>query len=86
MTRHFDGNSKTRGRPPTDSNDMNIINFINVLSSFGIKVWLTDDILYSLMTYTTVSINTGYTKNYMIPRISPVDGSISIHLVLLADK
>jgi hypothetical protein len=43
MTSHFGGNSKTGGRPPTDSNDMNIMNSINAVSLFAITVRLTDD-------------------------------------------
>jgi len=43
------------GSPPKDSNDVNIINFINVASLFVIMVWLINETPDNLIAETTVS-------------------------------
>jgi hypothetical protein len=43
------------GRPPSDSSDVNIMNFIRVASLFVIIVWLMNDVPDSLMADTTVT-------------------------------
>jgi hypothetical protein len=44
------------GSPPRDNNDVNIINFINVVSLFVIIVWLMNDTPESLIATTIVSV------------------------------
>jgi hypothetical protein len=55
MTIHFGRNPRNGGSPPKDSSDVNIMNFISVVSLFVIMVWLMNDTPDSLMADTTVS-------------------------------
>jgi len=55
MTIHFGRNPRNGGNPPRDSSDVNIINFISVVSLFVNIVWLIKDTPDSLMADTTVS-------------------------------
>jgi hypothetical protein len=57
MTIHFGRNPRNGGSPPRDSSEVNIINFISVVSLFVIMVWLINDVPDSLMADTTVSAN-----------------------------
>jgi hypothetical protein len=57
ITIHFGRNPRNGGSPPRDSNEVNIINFINVVSLFVIIVWLINDSPDSLMADTTVNAN-----------------------------
>lgn len=57
ITIHFGRNPRNGGSPPRDNNDVNIINFINVVSLFVIIVWLMNDTPESLIAATTVSAN-----------------------------
>jgi hypothetical protein len=57
ITIHFGRNPRNGGRPPSDSKDVNIINFISAASLFVIIVWLINDVPDSLMADTTVSAN-----------------------------
>jgi hypothetical protein len=55
ITIHFGRNPRNGGRPPKDSNDVNIMNFISAVSLFVIMVWLMNDTPESLMAETTVN-------------------------------
>jgi hypothetical protein len=57
MTIHLGRNPRNGGRPPNQSSDVNIMNFINVVSLFVSMVWLIKDVPDSLMADTTVSAN-----------------------------
>ena len=50
-----DSRPRNGGSPPKDNSDVNIINFISVVSLFVIMVWLINDVPESLMADTTVS-------------------------------
>jgi len=52
---HFGRNPRKGGSPPKDSNDVNIMNLIIVISLFVIMIWLINDVPDSLMANTTVS-------------------------------
>lgn len=54
---HFGRNPKNGGSPPSESSDVNIMNFISLFSLFVIRIWLINDTLDSLMTDNTVSTN-----------------------------
>jgi hypothetical protein len=54
MTIHFGRNPRNVGSPPKDSSDVNIINFIGVVSLFVIMVWLMNDVPDNLIADTTV--------------------------------
>lgn len=54
---NFGRNPKNGGNPPGDNSDVNIMNFINVVSLFVVMVWLINDTPYNLMTDTTVNAN-----------------------------
>lgn len=55
MIIHFGRNPRNGGSPPRDSSDVNIMNFISVVSLFVIIVWLMKDVPESLMADTTVN-------------------------------
>ena len=55
ITIHFGRKPRKGGSPPKDSNDVNIMNLIIVISLFVIMVWLINDATDSLMANTTVS-------------------------------
>jgi uncharacterized membrane protein YphA (DoxX/SURF4 family) len=57
ITIHIGKNPRNWGSPPKDSSDVNIINFISVVSLFVIMVWLKKDVPGYLMADTTVSAN-----------------------------
>jgi Trk-type K+ transport system membrane component len=48
ITIHFGKNPRNRGTPSKDNNNVNIINFISVVSLFVITVWLIKDVPDSL--------------------------------------
>jgi len=52
---HFGKNPRNGGNPPNDNSDVNIMNFINVVSLFVIMVWLINDTPDSLIADTTVN-------------------------------
>jgi hypothetical protein len=52
---HFGKNPRNGGSPPKESRDVNIMNFINLVSLFVSMVWLINDTLDSLITDSTVS-------------------------------
>jgi hypothetical protein len=54
MTIHFGRNPRNGGSPPKDSSDVNIMNFISVVSLFVIIVWLMNDVPDNLIADTTV--------------------------------
>lgn len=78
---HFGRNPRNGGNPPKDSSDVNIINFIRVISLFVIMVWLMNDVPDSLMVNTTVNARVEYTMKYIIHRFSPMVSAINIHPV-----
>jgi hypothetical protein len=49
ITIHFGRKPRNGGSPPRDSSDMNIMNFISVVSLFVITVWLINDLPGSLI-------------------------------------
>jgi uncharacterized membrane protein YphA (DoxX/SURF4 family) len=55
ITIHFGRNPKNGGSPPKDNTDVNIMNFITMVSLFVIMVWLINDAPDSLIADTTVS-------------------------------
>lgn len=55
---HFGRNPRNGGSPPKESSDVNIMNFINLVSLFVIMVWLMNDTLDNLITDNTVSTST----------------------------
>jgi hypothetical protein len=55
MISHFGRNPRNGGSPPRESSNVNIMNFINLVSLFVITVWLMNDTLDSLITDSTVS-------------------------------
>jgi hypothetical protein len=55
MTIHFDRNPRNGGSPPRDNSDINVMNFISVVSLFVIMVWLMKAAPDSLIADTTVS-------------------------------
>lgn len=55
MINHFGRNPRNGGSPPKESSDVNIMNFISLVSLLVIMVWLMNDTLDSLMTDSTVS-------------------------------
>ena len=55
ITIHFGRKPRNGGSPPRDSNDVNIMNFINVASLFVIMVWLINGTADNLIAETTVS-------------------------------
>lgn len=54
MTIHLGRNPRNGGNPPSDSNDVNIMNFISAVSLFVSMVWLMKDTPDNLMADTTV--------------------------------
>jgi hypothetical protein len=54
ITIHFGRNPRNGGSPPKDSSDVNIMNFISVISLFVIIVWLMNDAPDNLIADTTV--------------------------------
>jgi hypothetical protein len=52
---HLGRNPKNGGNPPKESSDVNIMNFISVVSLFGSMIWLMKEVPDSLMAETTVS-------------------------------
>jgi hypothetical protein len=52
-------NPRNGGNPPKEISDVNIMNFISVVSLFGSMIWLIKDAPDSLMAETTVSANVG---------------------------
>lgn len=52
---HFGRNPRKGGSPPRESNEVNIINLVIVMSLFVIMVWLINDVPDSLMVNTTVT-------------------------------
>jgi hypothetical protein len=57
MIIHFGRNPRNGGSPPKDRSDVNIMNFINVVSLFVSIVWLMKDTPDNLIADTTVSAN-----------------------------
>ena len=55
MTIHFGKNPRNGGSPPKDNKDVNIMNFISLVSLFVIIVWLINDTPDNLIADTTVS-------------------------------
>jgi len=55
ITIHFGRKPRNGVSPPRDSSDVNIMNFISVVSLFVIMVWLINDAPGSLIADTTVS-------------------------------
>ena len=55
ITINFGRNPRNGGSPPRDNSEVNIINFISVVSLFVIMVLLINDVPDSLMADTTVS-------------------------------
>jgi len=54
ITIHFGRNPRNGGSPPKDNSDVNIMNFISVVSLFVIMVWLITAVPDSLIADTTV--------------------------------
>jgi len=52
---HFGRNPRNGRTPPKDNRDVNIMNFISVVSLFVIMVWLKNDTPDKLTADTTVS-------------------------------
>lgn len=44
MVIHFGRNPRNGGNPPSDSSDVNIMNFVRVVSLFVIRIWLMNDV------------------------------------------
>lgn len=57
ITIHLGRNPRNGGRPPNERSDVNIMNFINVVSLFVSMVWLMKDAPDNLMADTTVNAN-----------------------------
>lgn len=55
ITIHLGRNPRNGGNPPSDSSDVNIMNFVSIASLFVKRVWLINDTLDSLMADSTVS-------------------------------
>ena len=55
ITIHFGRNPRNEGSPPKDNSDVNVMNFISVVSLFVIMVWLINDAPDNLIADTTVS-------------------------------
>jgi hypothetical protein len=69
---HCGRNPRNGGSPPKDNSDVNIMNFISVVSLFVIMVWLMKDVPDSLITDTTVSVSVEYNTKCTIHKYSPV--------------
>jgi hypothetical protein len=52
---YFGRNPRNGGSPPKDNRDVNIMNFISVISLFVLMVWLMNDTPDNLTADTTVS-------------------------------
>jgi hypothetical protein len=81
ITNHFGINPVKGGRPPNDSRDENIINFMIDLSLFVIIIWLMKDVFDNLIAVTTVVTSNEYIMKYMTHIFSPVIIAISIQPV-----
>ena len=72
--------------PLKDSSDLNIMNFISVVSLIVVKVWLIKDTLISLIADTTVNTDIEYTVKCTTHKFLPVGCAVYIHLLRLMDE